>query len=67
MPSGEWVTVGQVAGELGGYMTTFVATEATGGWAAANSLGTVDAMFVPAISCPQAREFLTRPEARWRW
>src|ERR1700677_3675200 len=34
---GECVAVGQVAGELGGDMTTFVATEAAGGgWAAAN-------------------------------
>jgi len=54
---GECVAIGQVAGELGGDMTTFVATEAAGGgWAAANSLGPADAMFVAAISCPQAGE-----------
>jgi hypothetical protein len=52
---GECVAVGQVASEIGGHMTTFAATEAAGGgWAAANSLGAADAMFVAAISCPQA-------------
>ena len=54
---GACVAVGQLAGDLGGHMTTFVATEtAGGGWAAATSLGAADAMFVAAVACPTAGE-----------
>lgn len=52
---GECLAVGQAAGELGGAMMTFVATEtASGGWSAATSLGPADAPFVAGVSCPRA-------------
>ena len=53
--AGACVAVGQAAGELGGAMTTFVATEtAGGGWSVATPIGPAAGLFVAGISCPQA-------------